>query len=101
MYKMKINWKVRANNPQFWIQMLLAITVPIGAYFGISGADITTWGTLGSIVVSAIKNPYVLFTIAISVYNALIDPTTSGISDSVQALKYTKPKKRVAGDETR
>lgn len=88
---MKINWRVRANNPQFWVQILLAVAVPIGAYFGISGSDITTWGKLSDLIINAVKNPYVLFTIAVSVYNALIDPTTTGISDSKNALNYIKP----------
>lgn len=88
---MKINWKVRANNVQFLAQVFLAIAVPIGAYFGISGADITTWGTLFGVILSALKNPYVVAMIAVSVYNALIDPTTSGIGDSKKALSYRKP----------
>lgn len=90
---MKINWKVRYHNPLFWVQMFLAVAVPIGAYFGLTGQDITSWPILFGVILDAISNPYVLFTVAISVYNAISDPTTSGLSDSRQALRYSKPRK--------
>lgn len=88
---MKINWKVRASNPHFWVQVALAIGVPVGAYFGITGADVTSWASLWSIVTGALSNPYVLATVAISVYNTVTDPTTKGIGDSARALRYDEP----------
>ncbi|WP_017728476.1 phage holin [Halalkalibacterium ligniniphilum] len=90
---MKINWKVRSSNPLFWVQVFLAIVVPIGAYFGLTGQDITSWPILFRVVIDALSNPYVLFTVAVSVYNAVMDPTTYGLGDSKQALGYKKPKK--------
>ena len=89
---MKINWKVRFTNPVFYGQLGLSVFTPILAYFGLTGADITTWVKLGEVLVQAISNPYVLFLVGISVYNALVDPTTAGVSDSEQALTYIKPK---------
>lgn len=88
---MKINLRVRKNNPMFWFQLLLSIAVPIGAYFGITGQDITSWSILGRLLFDAISNPYVLFTVLVSVYNALLDPTVSGVGDSNKALTYDKP----------
>ena len=41
---MKINWKVRAKNPQWWLSVALAVVVPIGAYYGLTGSDVTSWG---------------------------------------------------------
>lgn len=90
---MKINWKVRAHNPQFWLQTALAIVVPVGGYFGITGADVTTWLALWSVIVDAVSNPYVLFIIGVSLYNSILDPTTRGLSDSKQALGYDAPHK--------
>jgi phi LC3 family holin len=89
---MKINWKVRFKNPQWWFSVILAVAVPIGAYYGITGSDITSWGLFFSTLKSAVLNPYVVFSVLASVWNAVIDPTTSGISDSVNALTYKKPK---------
>lgn len=90
---MRINWKVRRKNPQFWLQTALAVAVPIGAYYGITGADITSWSALGGVLADALRNPYVLFTIGVSVYNAIPDPTVAGLSDSTQAMTYSEPKK--------
>ena len=90
---MKINWKVRRKNPLFWFQIFLAIAVPIGAYFGISGEDITTWAILGKVIIDAISNPYVLSTILAAVYAAVNDPTTAGHRDSERALGFDEPRK--------
>ena len=48
---------------------------------------------LGGLILSAIKNPYVLVLVLVSVYNAINDPTTSGLGDSKRALTYQKPRK--------
>ncbi|QKS70272.1 phage holin [Paenalkalicoccus suaedae] len=89
---MKINWKVRFKNPQFVTQLVLSIFVPILAYFGLTAQDLTTWSALGSLIVDALLNPYVLILVVMSVYNALNDPTVRGLGDSRQALKYEKPR---------
>lgn len=87
-----MNLKVRFKNPIFIIQLILAILTPILAYAGLTVQDITSWAILGEILIGAIKNPYVLGLIAVSVWNALNDPTTAGIMDSDLAMTYEKPK---------
>ncbi len=89
---MKINWKVRFKNPVFIANLLLAIVVPILAYFGLKWEEMTTWVALGNIFVEAVKNPVVVVSVIISVWNAVNDPTTAGLGDSSQALTYEKPK---------
>lgn len=89
---MKINLKVRFKNPLFYVQLGLSILIPILSYCGLTASDLTTWGKLGEVLLQAILNPYVLSLVIVSVYNALVDPTTSGFGDSVQALTYDKPK---------
>ncbi|WP_341302223.1 phage holin [Lysinibacillus sp. FSL H8-0500] len=89
---MKINWNVRLRNPQFWITVGLSIITPLFAYYGITGADLTTWGSVKSLLLNAASNPYVLVLIAVSIYNAVLDPTTAHLGDSSQALTYKKPK---------
>ena len=90
---MKINIKVRAKNPIFWFNIALAIFMPMLAYFGLTGEDMTTWAKLFETLVNAVKNPYVVFTVIVSVWNALVDPTTRGIGDSERALTYQTPNK--------
>jgi len=89
---MKINWKVRLNNPLFYTQVVLAILLPILAYMGLTLQDLTTWFELGKVLLNAVSNPYVLGLVVVSVYNAVSDPTTKGISDSKQAMTYVKPR---------
>lgn len=45
-----------------------------------------------NLLLGAISNPYVLGLVVVSVWNAINDPTTNGISDSARALSYTTPK---------
>jgi phi LC3 family holin len=87
-----MNLKVRFKNPIFIAQLILAILTPILAYAGLTLQDLTSWGALAEILIGAIKNPYVLGLIAVSVWNALNDPTTAGFLDSEQAMTYEKPK---------
>ena len=89
---MKINWKVRLKNPLFWVEIGAAILLPILAYLGLSWEDMTSWAALGEVLLSAIQNPVIVVASAVSVWNAITDPTTKGVSDSEQALTYTKPK---------
>lgn len=87
-----INWKVRVKNPVWWAQMVLAILTPILAYAGLTAQDMTSWAALGNLLLDAVRNPYVLGLVVVSVWNAVNDPTTSGVSDSSQALTYNRPK---------
>lgn len=89
---MKINWKVRFNNPQFWINLAISIFAIILAYFGLNWSQMTTWSSIGVILIDAVKNPVVVFAILSCIWNALNDPTTKGLSDSRKALTYDNPK---------
>ena len=86
-----INWKVRAKNPIFWVQVAVAIVLPILAYLGLSWDDMTSWAALGGIFLEAIKNPVILVSVVVSVWNAVNDPTTKGLGDSARAMGYEEP----------
>lgn len=88
-----INWKVRFKNPVFYVQLVISVISPIFAYLGITAKDITTWGSLLDIFKQALSNPYILSLIAVSIYNAVVDPTTQGIGDSKRAISYNNPAK--------
>lgn len=90
---MKINLKVRFKNPLFIAQLVMAILLPILSYLGLTVEDMTSWTVLGQTLFEAVKNPYVLGLIIVSVWNAVTDPTTSGLGDSETALTYEEPKK--------
>ncbi|MDT2814377.1 phage holin [Vagococcus carniphilus] len=88
----KINWKVRFKNPLFIAQILISVFVPILTYFGLEAKDLTTWKSVIELVVNALSNPYVVAMIVVSVFNAINDPVTKGLSDSERALNYTEIK---------
>lgn len=83
---MKINWIVRLKNKAFWltaIPTLLLLISQIAALFGF------TWDyTPLAQQLSAICGTVFGLLALVGVVN---DPTTDGVSDSSQALTYTKP----------
>lgn len=92
---MKINWKVRAKSPQFWVGLAGVILSPVMAYLGLGLEDLTTWEKVGDVFAQFFTNPYLIGTVAMAVLSfigVLTDPTTKGLGDSVQALGYAKPK---------
>ena len=88
---MSINWKVRVKNPMFWVSVIISIAAPVLTYFGLTAQDLTSWGIIGDLLVKAVSNPYVILTILVSLYNAIVDPTSTGVTDSARALQYSYP----------
>ena len=86
-----MNWKVRAKNPVFWAQLVLSAFAAVLAYAGLTAADLTTWVSVGALLREAAGNPYCLFLVVSSVWNAVNDPTTAGLADSERAKTYEKP----------
>lgn len=83
-----INWIVRIKNKAFWIAIIPAILLlvqVVGAVFGFT-LDLGDLGDKLLDVVNAVFSVLVILGI-------VTDPTTSGVSDSKQALTYTEPKK--------
>lgn len=83
-----INWKVRIRNKAFWLALipaLLLLAQSVAVVFGIE------------LEISALSDKLVAVINALFVVLALLgvvnDPTTSGISDSEQAMTYTEPKR--------
>lgn len=84
---MKINWTVRAKNKVFWIAFIPATLVLIKAIANVFGFTLE----LSSIEKNLIDVVEAVFMI-LGIVGIVTDPTTSGISDSVQAMTYDKPK---------
>ena len=86
---MKMNWKVRAKNPWFWVSLGGIILTAMG----VSADMFTSWGAVIAQAKALISNPFMLASVALAVLGVFVDPTTAGVSDSAQALGYEKPKK--------
>ena len=87
----RINWKVRIKNPVFWVQVAMAVVLPILTYFGLTWEDMTSWAAIGNLLLQAVKNPVVIAAVLASFWNAVNDPTTAGLKDSQRAMAYEKP----------
>lgn len=86
---MNINWSVRLKNPYFWIGLLGVILTAMG----VEPSTLTSWTAVINSLKSFISNPYMIVSVIVAVLGVINDPTTKGITDSTQALSYTKPKK--------
>lgn len=84
---MNINWKVRIKNKAFWVALIPAILLlvtQVAAIFGFT-LDFTALQEQLIAVVGTI------FTL-LAIMGIVADPTTEGVSDSLQALAYEHPK---------
>lgn len=90
----QINWTVRIHNPLWWAQIVASIVLPLIVGVGFAWEDMTSWATLGSVLLKAIQNPVVVVSMLVSLWNTVTDPTTVGVGDSEQAMAYKVPKGR-------
>lgn len=83
---MKINWKVRLNNRQFWKAIIPAVALAIQAILAIFGVTLNLETLVGKLiaVVDAVFAVLVILGI-------VVDPTTAGVGDSDRAMGYEVP----------
>ena len=84
---MKINWEVRVKNKLFWVTIIPASLVLIQAVANVFGF-VLDLGDLGNKLLAVVESVFVI----LALLGIVTDHTTSGVSDSEQALTYTKPK---------
>ncbi len=84
---MNINWKVRIKNKVWWLTfvpaVLLLVQVVLAA-FGLNWDSGVLSGQLAAIVNAAFA--------VLALLGVVADPTTVGVTDSIQALGYDAPK---------
>lgn len=84
---MKLNLKVRAKNPWFWVGLVGVIL----SAMGVDPEMFTSWTLVWDDVADLFCNPFRLCTVAVAVLGVFVDHTTKGVSDSERALTYDKP----------
>lgn len=84
---MKINWKIRVQNPYFWFGLIGVILTAMG----VKPEMFTDWGILCEQVMTLLGNPFMLGSVIVAVVGVLFDPTTKGVGDSSRALSYREP----------
>lgn len=85
---MKINWKVRLKNKSFWLALIPALLLLIQQICAMFGLTLD----LAPIQEQLLGIVGTVFTL-LALFGIVNDPTTTGVSDSSQALTYQKPKK--------
>ena len=84
---MKINWKVRMKNKNFWLAAVPALLLAVQAMLALFGVDWTP-EMLSDRLIEIINTVFTL----LAIIGVVSDPTTVGINDSTQALTYDRPK---------
>ena len=84
---MKINWTVRMKNKVFWVTFIPAVFMLMQTVANVFGFVID-FGELSSKLLAVIEAVFVV----LAILGIVADPTTSGVSDSNQAMTYTEPK---------
>ena len=85
---MKINWTVRIKNKAFWVTIIPAVLLLVQQICAMFGVELNIAGVSNQLV-SIVGTVFGILAL-IGVVN---DPTTSGMSDSKQAMTYEAPKK--------
>ena len=82
-----INWLVRFKNKNFWISFIPAALLLVQVVAALFGFELEL-GDIGDRLLAVVN---ALFAV-LALLGVVQDPTTAGVSDSVQAMSYTKPK---------
>ena len=81
---MKLNLKVRMKNPIFWLTIIPAVIAFVYSIIGV-------FGIVPSISEDVVVNALTAIVTALTTLGVLVDPTTSGVSDSERAMTYDEP----------
>lgn len=84
---MNINWKVRIKNKTWWLAVVPAVLLlvqAVAAPFGYSW----DFGVLNEQLAAIINAAFAV----LALVGVVADPTTEGVSDSLQAMGYEHPK---------
>ncbi len=84
-----INWRVRIKNKAFWVAIIPAVLVLIQVVAAVFGYTLEL-GELGNKLIAVVNAVFVV----LSILGVVNDPTTSGLSDSKQAMTYELPKEK-------
>ena len=84
---MSINWKVRIKNKTFWVALIPALLLLIQQVCAVFSVQLD-FGELQAQLISIVGTVFTL----LAILGIVADPTTVGVTDSIQALGYDEPK---------
>ena len=83
---MRINWRVRIANRQFWASAVPALALVIEAFASLFGFEIDLTTFTGQLL--TVINAVFAFLVILGI---VVDPTTEGVGDSNRAMSYQEP----------
>lgn len=83
---MRLNWKVRLKNKQFWTSVIPALALVVQAIASVFGYTLD-FSTLTGKILAVVDAVFALLVIL----GIVVDPTTVGVSDSNRAMRYDEP----------
>lgn len=83
---MKINWKLRLQNKATLTALVMALVALVYQVLGVCGVVPRVAQDQVTTIISMVINILCLLGI-------VVDPTTAGVSDSLRAMSYDKPRK--------
>ena len=83
-----INWEVRLKNKVFWTALIPVILLLVQAVASLFGFTLNVIG-LETQLLAVVEAVFLL----LAILGVVVDPTTSGVKDSKQAMTYREPKK--------
>lgn len=89
---MNINWKVRLKSGSWWLGIISAVVTAVFAVLQLCNVELP-------VTADQIMQAATLLLMIPAAVGITTDPTTKGVSDSVQAMAYDAPKQDIATDE--
>ena len=90
-----LNLKARANNPRFWITIIVVLISYIITSMGAQIEDFNTWGEFFAMFGNFFSTPGKVIPAIVGLWGILIDPTTKGFKDSDLVLSYDQPGEQI------
>ena len=84
---MRINWRVRLCNRQFWLSAVPALALVAESVAALFGFEIDLTTLTGQLL--TVINAVFAFLVNLGI---VVDPTTEGVRDSTLAMTYEEPK---------
>ena len=84
---MNINWRARIKNKAFWVALIPALLLLIQQVCAVFGVALD-FGDLRAQLVAIVGTVFAI----LAILGIVVDPTTAGVTDSIQALGYDEPK---------
>ena len=82
---MSINWRVRLKNKPFLLSFCTTVLTFVYSILGMFGIVPSITQTMAGDLITALIG-------ILAAVGIVVDPTTTGVTDSAQALTYTEPK---------